>query len=113
MGVLKKGKRCIKYNNLSFVWWVAEDEDLCDSIWLNIVSEDKSIILAYRAGEGDFSVTSKGRKFQGKPTSGCWERYRYPMEEPPMIITPRFVYNLIAWAVDGRNAQCADNTVKN
>lgn len=108
MGVSQKGKRYIKYNALSFVWWVSKYEDLCDSIWLNIVSDDKSIILAYRVGEGDFSVTSKGRIFQGKPTSGCWERYCYPMDEPPMIITPKFVYNLIAWAVDGRNAVRTD-----
>lgn len=27
------------------------------------------------------------------------------MKEPPMVITPKFVYELIAWSVDGKNAQ--------
>lgn len=72
------------------------DEDSCDEIWLNIVSEDKSIVLGYRVGEGDFFVISKGRLFQGKTTSGRWETYEYPMSGPPTVVTPAFVRTLIA-----------------
>lgn len=104
MGVLKKGRRVVLYKNQAFVWWVGKDEDSCDQVWLNIVSEDKSIVLAYRIGEGDFFIISKGRMFQGKETSGRWEYYEYPMESPPIVVTPNFVYNLIVWAVDGDNA---------
>ena len=81
------------------------DEEACGQIWLNIVSEDKRIVLAYRVGEGDFFVVSKGRVFQGKTTSGRWERYEYPMKEPPVAVTGKFVYGLIEWAVDGRDAR--------
>ena len=53
----------------------------------------------------DFFIISKGRVFQGEKTSGCHEKYWYPLKEPPMVITPKFVYELIAWSVDGKNAQ--------
>ena len=105
MGVSKKGRRRVEYKNQIYIWWVAKNEDDEDKVWLNIISEDKNIILAYRVGEGDFFTVSKGRVFQGEKTSGCQERYWYPMKEPPMVITPTFVYELIAWSVDGKNAQ--------
>lgn len=105
MGTLTKGRRSIKYKNQTFVWWVGKNGDDEDKIWLNIVSEDKSIVLAYRVGEGDFFIVSKGRIFQGEKTSGSWERYWYPMNEPPMIVTSKFVDELIAWAVDGMGAE--------
>lgn len=112
MGVSKKRRRSIKYKEQNFVWWVGKDEDSCDQIWLNIVSEDKSIVLAYRVGEGDFFVISKGRIFQGEKTSGCWERYAYPMESPPMVITSQFVSGMIAWAADQRGAVSLDKKVR-
>ena len=104
MSVSKKGRRSIKYKNQTFVWWVGENPDDEDRIWLNIISDDKKIVLSYRIGEGDFFVVNKGCFFQGKKTSGYWERYWYPMKEPPMVVTPKFVYELISWAVDGKNA---------
>lgn len=104
MGVSKKGRRSIKYKEETFVWWVGKDNESEDDVYLNIVSEDKRLVLAYRVGEGDFFIISKGRFFQGEKTSGCWERYWYPMKEPPMTVAQRFVYELISWAVDGRDA---------
>lgn len=104
MGVSKKGRRNIEYNNQTDVWWVGKDDDSCDQVWLNIVSDDKRIVLSYRVGEGDFFIISKGRIFQGKETSGRWEYYEYPMRQLPFAVTPSFVYDLIAWAVDGNNA---------
>ncbi len=104
MGVSKKGRRNIKYNNQTYVWWVGKDDDSCDQVWLNIVSDDKRIVLSYRVGEGDFFIISKGKMFQGKETSGRWEYYEYPMNPPPFTVTPSFVYDLIAWAVDGNSA---------
>ena len=104
MGVSSKGRRHITYKNQTYVWWVGKNEDDMDRIWLNIISDDKSINLAYRVGEGDFHIISRGRYFQGKKTSGCWEYYYHQMKELPMVITPQIVYELIAWAVDGRDA---------
>ena len=105
MGVAKKGRRRMQYGNQTYIWWIAKNEDDEDKVWLHIVSEDKNIILAYRVGEGDFFIVSKGRVFQGEKTSGCHEKYWDPLKEQPMVITPKFVYELIAWSVDGKNAQ--------
>ncbi|MDE6911466.1 MAG: hypothetical protein K2P44_13525 [Lachnospiraceae bacterium] len=101
MGVSAKGRRKIQYRDRTFVWWVAPDSDDCDRIYLNIVSEDKSIVLAYRVGDGSFYAMSKGRYFQGRKTSGRCERYRIPFESPLIFVTPRDVAHMIAWAVDG------------
>lgn len=104
MGVSRKGRRTLRYKDTEFIWWVSPDEDDCDKIYLNIVSEDKSIILSYRVGDGSFVVISKGRIFQGHKTSGNWESYGIPFKEPLMTVTPRDVERLVEWAVDGRGA---------
>lgn len=104
MGVSKKGRRRIQYKDQTFVWWVSEDDDDFGTVRLKVVSDDKKIVLSYRVGEGDYYVRSEGRLFQGKERSGCWELYEYPLKEPPIVVTPRFVHELIAWAVDGENA---------
>ena len=105
MGVSGKGRRKLQYKGTKFLWWVAPDEDDCDKIYLNIVSEDKSIILSYNVGDGGcFVVTSKGRVFQGHKTSGNWEAYGIPFKEPLMIVTPGDVERFVEWAVDGRGA---------
>lgn len=105
MGVSGKGRRTLRYKDTKFIWWVSPEEDDCDKIYLNIVSEDKSIILSYNVGDGGcFVVTSKGRVFQGHKTSGNWESYSIPFKEPLMIVTPRDVERFVEWAVDGRGA---------
>lgn len=103
MSVSRKNRRTVTYKDQIFVWWVCQNEDDENRPWLNIISDDKKISLAYRVGEGDFFVVSKGTLFQGRKTTGCWERYWYPMKEPPMVVTPKFVSELIAWAVEGQN----------
>ena len=104
MGVSKKGRRRIQYKDQTFVWWVSEDDDDFGTVRLKVVSDDKKIVLSYRVGEGDYYVRSEGRLFQGKERFGCWKLYEYPLKEPPLIVTPRFVHELSAWAVDGENA---------
>lgn len=104
MGISKKGKRTVIYSGKEYVWWVREDGDNCDAPWLTIASPDKSLVLSYRVEGGDFFVISKGKVFQGRETSGKWEYYWYPFGKrtPPLVITPGFVRELVAWAVDGR-----------
>lgn len=104
MGVLGRGRRKLRYKGTKFYWWVGADGEDCDKIYLNIVSEDKSIILSYKAGDGSFMVISKGRSFQGHKTSGNWELYSIPFKEPLMIVTPRDVERIVEWAVDGGGA---------
>ena len=65
MGVFGRGRRKLRYKGTQFFWWVGADGDDCDKIYLNIVSEDKSVILSYKVGDGSFVVISKGRRFQG------------------------------------------------
>ncbi len=106
MGISKKGKRTITCHQKQYVWWVKEDEEDFGTVWLNIVSSDKMLVLSYQVGEEALFVVSKGRLFQGKETSGVWEYYYYPFQQaPPSIITPRFVQELIFWAVDGQEAR--------
>lgn len=100
MGVSAKGRRRISYQGQNFVWWVALDGDDCDRIYLNIVSEDKSIVLAYRVDGESFYIISKGRRLHGKETSGKWQRCAIPFKEPLMVVTPRDVTQIIAWAVE-------------
>jgi len=100
MGVSTKGRRRIQYQGQNFVWWVAPDGDDCDRIYLNIVSEDKSIVLAYRVDGESFYIISKGRRLHGEETSGKWQRYAIPFLEPLMVVTPKDVARIIAWAVD-------------
>lgn len=100
MGVSTKGRRQIQYRGQNFVWWVAPDGDDCDRIYLNIVSEDKSIVLAYRVDGESFYIISKGRRLHGETTSGKWQQCPIPFKEPLTVVTPESVARMIAWAVD-------------
>lgn len=102
MGVAKKGKRKLIYKDKVFFWWVGNDEEFEWEVMLHVVSEDKNIVLIYNIGDRATPVISQGRMFQGKKSSGRWERYFYP-KQPPISITPRFVSELVAWAVDGKD----------
>ena len=107
MAVLGKGRRKLRYKEMEFLWWVGADGDQCNEIYLNIVSEDKRVILSYRVGIG-FGGISKGRMFEGHSTSGKWEVYDIPDKEPLRIVTPGDVRKIVRWAVDGRGAVPAE-----
>lgn len=102
MGVGKKGRRKITYNDKLYVWYVALD---CESPFylLNIVSEDKSLILACPLGINTHYAISKGNIFQGQKTNGTWKRYLCPVHIPE-VITPKLVSDIIRWAVDERGS---------
>ncbi|MDE6054832.1 MAG: hypothetical protein K2G55_13980 [Lachnospiraceae bacterium] len=105
MGVSAKGRRRIQYHGQNFVWWIAPDSDDCDRIYLNIVSEDKSIVLAYRVNRESFRIISKGRRLHGEKTSGKWQLCKIPFQEPLLVVTPKDVTQIIAWAVGGKGEQ--------
>ena len=71
--------------------------------FLHIISEDKTLILTIPLNAPKPYAVSKGRVFQGKPTSGRWERYLLPFELPEAI-TPKTVAALIDWAERGGEA---------
>lgn len=108
MGVLKKHRRIITVNGEKFLWYVINSDrdywmrvELNDweTAFLHIVSEDKALVLTVPISTPKPYVVSKGRIFQGKPTSGRWERYYLPFELPK-IITPKTVAEIIEWAVN-------------
>ena len=112
--VRAKGRRKIAVQGRRYVWYVLSGENdrdywerVSSNDWgtpfLHIISEDKYIILTIPLNAPTPYAVSKGREFQGKSTSGCWERYIMPFELPESI-TPRFVAEVIEWAVSGDGA---------
>lgn len=106
MGVRRKSRRKIICGGKSYVWYVlAGDRDYWthyylndwETVFLHIVSEEKSLVLTISLSAPKPYAVSKGRVFQGKPTSGRWECYFLPFGIP-RAVTPRFVAEVIAWA---------------
>ena len=102
MSVRKKGRRKITYENKKYVWYVGLDYDSPYYI-LNIISEDKQLIIACPLNRNTPYAISKGTLFQNCKSDGHWNRYRLPFDVPE-IITPGFVSELISWATKGSDA---------
>ena len=109
--VKTKGRRKIVVQGRRYVWYVlAGDYDYWHRVesndratpLLHIISEDKRLILTLPLNAPEPYAVSKGREFQGKPASGCWERYLLPFGLPKSV-TPRFVAEVIEWANYGNN----------
>jgi hypothetical protein len=97
MGVSKKGRRKIVVGDKIYFWNVEKDNDSPYYI-LNIISDDKYLILSCPLKAEVEYVISKGGVFKTKKTDGCWNRYLLPFHIPD-IITPKFVERLIEWSV--------------
>lgn len=41
MGISVRKRRRIQYGGQNYIWWVVPNDDDCDQIYLNIISEDK------------------------------------------------------------------------
>lgn len=102
MSIRKKGRRKILCNNEAYIWYVELDYDSPFYI-LNIVSEDKSLIITCPLNTKTTYIISKGNRFQSNETNGHWNRYSLPFTVPE-IITPKFVSELIKWSEHGSNA---------
>lgn len=102
MSISTKRRRRIIVRDKAYFWYVALDDESPYNI-LNIVSEDKYLILSCPLRTGKEYVISKGRVFQTKETDGCWNRYLLPFSIPD-IITPRFVKELIVWSTGDTEA---------
>ncbi len=97
--VSKRNRRKIVRGGKSYVWYILEVETL----FLHIISEDKTLILTIPLNAPKPYAVSKGRAFQGGKTSGCWERYFLPFALPKAI-TPKIVADIIDWAERGESA---------
>lgn len=105
MGVNPKHRRKITVDGQKYLWYIAPDGDGPFDC-LNIFSEDKRLVLCCPLKTTPTYLISKGRAFQGKQTSGCWERYLLPFCVP-QAVTPKFISELILWAVQGKKAVSA------
>lgn len=103
MGVMKKGRRKITVSDKSYVWYVVSDHDSPYHI-LNIISDDKALIISCPLKTETTYIISKGNMFQNKKTDGNWKRYLLPFDVPE-IITPKFVSDIIFWAVQNDKAK--------
>ncbi|MCM1166451.1 MAG: hypothetical protein NC299_02570 [Lachnospiraceae bacterium] len=110
--VRAKGRRRLVVGGRRYVWYVLTgDRDYWERVasndwntpFLHIISEDKRLVLLIPMNAPTPYVVSKGREFRGRPTSGCWERYLLPFDIP-VSVTPRFVAEVIDWAVRGDEA---------
>ena len=102
MSIEKKYRRPINVDNTQYVWYVSPDVDSPHNL-LHIASEDKSVILSVPLDVEKEYIVSKGRLFQGKKTSGHWERYLLPMRIEKEV-TPALVSSIIKWAANGDEA---------
>ena len=116
MAVRRKSRRKIVCGGKNYVWYVlAGDRDYWmrvedggsgwawETPFLHIISENKTLILTIPLDAPEPYAVSKGRVFQGKQTSGCWERYFLPFSLPEAI-TPKIVADIIDWAERGEEA---------
>lgn len=108
MAVRLKSRRELVCGGKKYVWYVLADADIdeggeLETPFLHIISEDKALILTIPLNAPKPFVVSKGRVFQGKKRSGCWERYFLPFALPEAI-TPKTVSEIIEWAEHGENA---------
>ncbi len=111
MGVRKKGRRKISVGGKEYIWYVETDYDSPYHI-LNIVSGDKQLILACPIDAKTPYLISKGKVFQNKNTSGCWNRYLLPFDIPESV-TPSFVSKVIEWAMHDVNTEIVKWNGKN
>ena len=102
MGICSKGRRNIIVNGKTYLWYVALDDESPYNI-LNIVSNDKYLILSCPLQVEIEYVISKGRVFQTQETNGIWNRYLLPFHIPN-VITPKLVKQLIVWATQNTGA---------
>lgn len=115
MAVRSKSRRKLVCGGKKYVWYVlAGDRDYWTRVaeggsgwawetpFLHIISEDKALVLTIPLNAPKAYVVSKGRVFQGKKTSGCWEKYILPFALPEAI-TPKIVSEIIMWAERGES----------
>ncbi len=103
MSIRKKGRRKIVCSDKLYIWYVDLDYDSPEYL-LNIVAEDKSLILTCPLNEEYPYIVSKGKVFQNQNMDGVYHRYLLPFDVPKSI-TPKFVAALIQWGTQEKDAR--------
>ena len=102
MSISTKRRRKIIVGDRAYVWYVAEDDDSAYDV-LNIVSDDKYLILSCPLKTGTDYVISKGRVFQQKEIHSGWSRHLLPFGIHDAV-TPKLAEQIIVWATEGTDA---------
>lgn len=111
--VRTKKRRIIVCGGKKYVWyiltgnrdyWEYMSGDNWETAFLHIISADKTLILTVPLSAPNPYAVSKGSFFQGRPSCGRWERYLLPFAIP-RAVTPKTVFEIIEWAVNGENAE--------
>ena len=105
MGIAKKNKRKIIYQNKEFYWWVLEKiGDNGNMLEINIASEDKSFLISYFTIQDQAEnkyLTVIGKSFPGlKIKKGNWQRFICPDFIPDIRdngISPKNVVFILKW----------------
>ncbi|UKS27506.1 hypothetical protein LOZ80_00700 [Paenibacillus sp. HWE-109] len=104
MGVNSEGRRKLEYSGQRYYWNVQEDDEDYGRINLNIVSEDKKLIVSYHVAQSDHDkiphIVIQGKEFGGLENHyrQGWVRVQTPIWDD-RIITPRLVRTIIEWCL--------------
>ena len=95
MGISKKGKRKIIYNEELFYWFIQRDEDY-GTDHLNIIKEDCSLIIFYRVNQirDEFIHPKVFIKKSSRLKTGLYPFFPLLSDE---ITTPKTIINILKW----------------
>ena len=95
MGISKKGKRKIIYNEELFYWFIQRDEDY-GTDHLNIIKEDRSLIIFYRVNQirDEFIHPKVFIKKSSRLKTGLYPFFPLLSDE---ITTPKTIINILKW----------------
>lgn len=108
MGIAKKNKRKLIFQDREFYWWVVDDYDgHRGMLEINIASEDKAFLVRYYAiqvQETNRHITVIGKQFPGlERKEGVWQRFICPNFIPTFKnrgIGPRNIHSILEWCFE-------------
>ena len=95
LSISTNSRRRIIVGGHTYIWYVAMYNNTPYNV-LNIVSDDKYLILSCPLHTKAEYVINKGRIFKTKETSVHWKKNLLPFVIP-YAFTPKFVEKLIVW----------------
>lgn len=108
MGIAKKNKRKLIFQEQTFYWWISDEFDgNRGMLAVNIATEDKAFLVKYYAiqnQEMNRHLAVIGKDFPGmQRKKGNWERFVCPDFIPSFHnngIGPRHIQSILEWCYD-------------
>lgn len=108
MGISKKNKRKLVFQDQEFYWWVKEEFDGNGGMLeVNIATEDKAFLIRYYAIQEQSvnrHITVIGKSFPGlERKNGNWKRFVCPDFIPNFTnngVSPKDVVSILEWCYD-------------